>query len=315
MKKIVRKSLKYCCFSCLLILGVFFTYHRFQLAQEQPLVSRPIGRLVEVDGLKMNVYVAGQGQKTLVFLSGGGTASPVLDFKSLYSRLEQDYRIVVVERLGYGFSDNSKGDSRDVDTVLSQTRQALNEADIAGPYVILAHSMSGLEALHWAANYPAEVKGIIGLDMALPSSYADLKLYPSIYKILQVAADLGLSRISYSVDKNIPAIQAGDLTREEKQVYKAIFYRRPLSDAVIDEVKQVQQNAQIVSGDNLPQIPILLFSSNGQGTGYSQEKWQSFQEDFAAQYVQTELVRLDCPHYVHDYASHRIAEKIKDFIR
>ena len=47
----------------------------------------PIGQFVEVDGKNMNVYIEGSGNKTIVFLSGGGTASPVLDFKSLYSLL------------------------------------------------------------------------------------------------------------------------------------------------------------------------------------------------------------------------------------
>lgn len=53
----------------------------------------------------MSIYVEGSGSKTLVFLSGAGTCSPILDFKSLYSLLSDDYRIVVVEKFGYGYSD------------------------------------------------------------------------------------------------------------------------------------------------------------------------------------------------------------------
>ncbi|MCF1284732.1 alpha/beta fold hydrolase [Streptococcus sinensis] len=279
------------------------------------MLDKPAGRLVQVDGKNMNVYVTGQGEKTLVFLAGGGTTSPILDFKSLYSKLEKDYRVVIVERLGYGFSDDSQGDSRDIDTVLFQTRQALKKAEIKGPYTLVAHSMAGLEALHWATKYPEEIQGIIGLDMALPSSYTDLSLYPLVYKGLQIAANLGLSRVFYDVDKQVPALAAGDLTAEEKQVYKALFYRRPLSNAVYEEVTQAKQNAEAVSREKLPELPILLFSSNGQGTGYSQEEWQSFQKDFAAQHPQTELILLDCPHYVHDYGSDELSEKIKQFLK
>ena len=72
----------------------------------------------------------------------------------------------------------------------------------------------------------------------------------------------------------------------------------------------------ILSGlEKLPELPILLFSSNGQGTGYSQEEWQSLQKDFAAQHPQTELILLDYPHYVHDYASDELSEKIKEFLK
>ncbi|RSJ77881.1 haloalkane dehalogenase [Streptococcus cristatus] len=307
-------------FLCLLFtiisaLVLIFTYHQICLTKEQKLLDKPVGRLVQVDGKNMNVYVTGQGEQTLVFLAGGGTTSPILDFKSLYSKLEKDYRVVIVERLGYGFSDDSQGDSRDIDTVLAQTRQALKKAAITGPYTLVAHSMAGLEALHWVAKYPEEVQGIIGLDMALPSSYTDLSLYPLAYKGLQMAANLGLSRVFYDVDKQVPALAVGDLTAEEKQVYKALFYRRPLANAVYEEVTQVKQNAELVSKEKLPERPILLFSSNGQGTGYSQEEWQSFQKDFVAQHPQTELILLDSPHYVHDYASDELSEKIKEFLK
>ena len=311
----LKKILLFLFITIITTLVFIFTYHQLCLNNEQKLLDNPQGRLVQVDGKKMNVYVTGQGKSTLVFLAGGGTTSPILDFKTLYSKLEKDYRVVIVERLGYGFSDDSEGDSRDIDTVLFQTRQALKKAEIKGPYTLVAHSMAGLEALHWVAKYPEEVQAIIGLDMALPSSYTDLNLYPLVYKGLQMAANLGLSRVFYDVDKQVPALAAGDLTAEEKQVYKALFYRRPLSNAVYEEVMQVKQNAEAVSREKLPELPILLFSSNGQGTGYSQEEWQSFQKDFAAQHPQTELILLDCPHYVHDYASDELSEKIKQFLK
>lgn len=311
----LKKILLFLFITIITTLVFIFTYHQVCLNNEQKLLDNPQGRLVQVDGKKMNVYVTGQGKSTLVFLAGGGTTSPILDFKTFYSKLEKDYRVVIVERLGYGFSDDSEGDSRDIDTVLFQTRQALKKAEIKGPYTLVAHSMAGLEALHWAAKYPEEIQGIIGLDMALPSSYTDLSLYPLIYNGLQMAANLGLSRVFYDVDKQVPALAAGDLTAEEKQVYKALFYRRPLSNAVYEEVMQVKQNAEAVSREKLPELPILLFSSNGQGTGYSQEEWQSFQKDFVAQHPQTELILLDCPHYVHDYASDELSEKIKQFLK
>ena len=53
------------------------------------------------------------------FLSGSGTCSPILDFKSLYSLLRDDYRIVVVEKFGYGYSDIVDED-RNIQTILSR---------------------------------------------------------------------------------------------------------------------------------------------------------------------------------------------------
>lgn len=117
--------------------------------------------MVTVDGHSMSVYTEGKGHSTLVFLAGGGTASPILDFKSLYSRLDDDYKIAVVERLGYGFSDIAD-EPRDLDTILEETRKALNSA--------------GLTAIYWAQKYPDEVSAIVGLDPAVPSSYTGVNI-------------------------------------------------------------------------------------------------------------------------------------------
>ena len=53
----------------------------------------PLGKMVEVDGHNMSVYIEGTGDTTLVFMSGGGTCSPILDFKSLYSLLSDKYQM------------------------------------------------------------------------------------------------------------------------------------------------------------------------------------------------------------------------------
>ena len=93
----------------------------------------------------------------LLFMSRGGTCLPTLDFKTLYSLFENDYQVAVVEKAGYGFSDISDID-RSIDTILFETREALNKAGIHDQYILFPHSMSGIEALYWANKYPDEVK-------------------------------------------------------------------------------------------------------------------------------------------------------------
>src|SRR5690625_1437360 len=102
----------------LLIISVGFINHKIQLSKEEELFI-PNGELVEVNGHQMHVYTEGKGKETLVFMSGGGTSAPVLDFKSLYSLLSDKYTIVVIEKAGYGFSEITDTD-RDIDTILSE---------------------------------------------------------------------------------------------------------------------------------------------------------------------------------------------------
>lgn len=158
----------------ILFLGGTFGFHQLSLQKERKLLT-PIGKQVTVNGHQMNVSITGEGPETIVLLSGAGIASPILDFKNLSDSLSKKYKVVVVERAGYGFSEDSDR-SRDVMEVLSETRQALAQAHVSGPYVIISHSMASLESLAWQEKYPNEVKALIGLDWALPASYEDLRI-------------------------------------------------------------------------------------------------------------------------------------------
>ena len=107
MKRILGKSLKVMLIifvAIVLLVIISFVRHKICSSNEKNLLT-PLGELVEVNGYNMSVYTEGSGDKTLVFMSGGGTCSPILDFKSLYSLLSNEYKIAVVEKFGYGFSD------------------------------------------------------------------------------------------------------------------------------------------------------------------------------------------------------------------
>ena len=107
-----------------LLLGLgLFSYHKIQSAKEEKYLE-PLGEFVEVDGHNISVYTEGTGEKTLVFLQGGGMPSPILESKSLYSLLSDDYRIVVIERPGYGFSDEVEG-IPSLNTILDWEREAI----------------------------------------------------------------------------------------------------------------------------------------------------------------------------------------------
>lgn len=294
---------------CLALLALYVN-HKIQLSREKHLL-KPLGELVEVDSRKMSIYTESSGEQTIVFMSGSGTCSPILDFKSLYSLLSDKYRIVVVEKFGYGFSDITDT-SRDIDTMLENTRTALSEAGISRPYVLCPHSMSGIEALYLGQKYPSEVSAIVGLDMSVPEAYENMQINIPLMKFLQFGANIGITRIGDFSES--AAITNGTLTDEEKDIYRAIFFTRTLTNDMINEVSSIKSSAEKVGNSEMPQIPMLLFCSDGSGgTGYTKEQWQGMQADFAKQ-TNSEIIYLDCGHYVHDYEYNRIADEIMLFL-
>lgn len=316
MKRIRSKFLKVIfIISAVIVLFIIVSFIRHKICsfRERKLLT-PLGKLVEVNGHNMSVYTEGEGDKTLVFLSGGGTCSPILDFKSLYSLLSNEYKIAVVEKFGYGFSD-VVDEQRDIDTMLSETRMALEKAGIEGPYVLCPHSMSGLEALYWAQKYPEEVEAIIGLDMAVPAYYDEMHISIPITKLGQYGAALGITRWIPGLAES-DAIKAGTLSEEEKEIYRAVFYQRTATITMIDEVKVVKDNAKTVKENGVPQVPMLLFISNGSGgTGFTEEMWRRIPKEYIAGCDNASYIELDCPHYVHDYEYEKISEEIRNLLK
>ena len=295
----------------IIVLVAIYINHRIQLNKEEALRT-PLGKLVEVDGHQMSVYVEGNGNKTIVFLSGGGTCSPILDFKSLYATLSDDYRIVVVEKFGYGFSDVVDKE-RSIDSILEDTRTALAKADIRGSYVLCPHSMSGIEAIYWAQQYPEEIEAIVGLDMAVPGAYEDYKINMPMLKLSQFAARAGITRFLPDVAES-DAIRYGTLSDTEKEIYRAVFYEKTATTTMLKEVECVKENAEIVGKNGVPEVPMLLFVSNGRGTGWDEEEWREYQNSYIEHVENGKLINLDCSHYVHDYEYKRISEEIRVFL-
>ena len=307
------KKLKKCCLGLLSFILLFlvgtFIFHRISLEKEKASLT-PVGQTVLVNGHKINVYVEGDGPETIVFLSGAGIASPILDFKNLTDSLSKNYKIVVVERAGYGYSEYSN-QSRDVMEVLSETRQALSQANVTGPFIILSHSIASLESLAWQEKYPDEVKALVGLDWALPASYEDLKDNQALLSVAYWSSKIGLLR--YFPESFY--IKNPTLTETERQQYKLLAYKQLMSQAMLHESRLVKENAKKVSSSINPKIPTLLLVSNGEGTSFSQSEWQHYAEKFASDQSNVKVIYIDAPHDLYHYQSHEIVSQIEDFLK
>ena len=298
-------------------LAVSAGYHQWQLSREDAHLDPP-GVMVDVEGHRLHVYAEGpcDGADTgpaLVFMSGGGTASPYLDFKPLFSDLSADHCVAVVEKAGYGYSDVGGGD-RDVDTLLTETRAALNGAGVPGPYVLLPHSMSGIEALRWAQEHPDDVAGIIGLDPAVPASYDGYPIpHPAAVRLLALGAETGLTRVLPGVADSAAAIESGRLSEEEAAEYRTITHRRTLTADMRNELTSVETSAALVDAEGVPTVPMHLLVSNGEGTGLDPSEWRGMLDAYAA-VAGGDAVHLDAGHYLHQEATEQVADQVRAFL-
>lgn len=289
--------------------------HNYRLRGEAKMFPPP-GQLVEVNNHKMHVFAEGEGDITFVFMSGHGTPSPVIDFKPLWQKLSNEYRIIVIEKHGYGWSEVT-GSPRDIATMLEETREALTLAGESGPYVLVPHSMSGLEAIYWAQTYPDEVKAIIGLDPSVPGFIENaLELPPKgQLTMMSLISRVGLSRFmpQEDMEKNFPLITSNDLSEDDKEQYLAMFYKSAYTKNMLNEVQYLHDNAKKISEDNFPaDTPMYFFISDGQEA--TEADWRGMLTDFVSQAEQGRYIYLNCGHYLHHNNSNFIAKEIRTFI-
>ena len=300
------------CLMILFLLGVFI-YHRVMLGKEKSLISQPFGDMIEVDGGKMCIFTEGSGEHTIVFMSGYGTPSPILDFKPLYDKLSDDYRIVVVEKFGYGFSDETDT-PRDVDTMLKQTREALQGAGIEAPYILCPHSASGIEAMYWAQTYPEEIEGITALDIAIPGYHEESGDSIFADKAMRFIVNSGMIRLA-NVEDFGWCVGTSYLTEEENEIYKALIYSRRGSKTMVHEAECCKKNMQIITDNGAPDVPMLFFISKQQAKiqfPNDPDKYLQLYRNYTDN--KQEYIDIDCGHYVHIYEPDFIADEIKKFI-
>jgi pimeloyl-ACP methyl ester carboxylesterase len=293
---------------------VSFIIHKIKLRREDR-ENKPLGKLVNINNNDVHVFSKGEGGLTIVFLSGHGTNNPTLDFKPLWSVLSQSYRVVVIERPGYGWSEDSSN-KKELDKMLDITRTALQKLGETPPYILVVHSMAGLEALYWTQTESSEIKAIIGIDPLVPQNQ---KLLPTP-KMLQltftyIAAKLGLTRLIPEVEiyKLFPLLRSQVLTEEDKKKYIFTFYKKAFTKDMLKEVKYLAQNSLKVNVNKIDKdIPMLFFISS------EQEKivpgWEKSLKDFLRNINHKKIINFDTSHYIHHEKSEEINREIKSFM-
>jgi hypothetical protein len=273
------------------------------------------GKMAAINNHKIHIYTEGEGTYSLIFLSGSGTPSPMYDFKTLFSKMSNEFKIAVVEKAGYGYSEITNV-SRDIDTILFETRNSLIETNIKPPYILVPHSMSGIEALYWAQCYPEEIKGIIGIDAAIPSFYEIMNLNSTIktMKFISKLINRKLQKLKPMVAKKLSPLKYGILNEMDINICKAIIYHRIVTNDMINEVSMIKENAKRIDKNLLKLVPMLFFISNGKGTGFKKVEWENLIKDYTKE-LNVEIVFLNAGHYLHNILPEEISNKSKIFIK
>jgi pimeloyl-ACP methyl ester carboxylesterase len=177
------------------------------------------GLLVHVDGRQIHLQVRGADSAgpTVVLEAGMGSFSP--NWYWVQEELAPVVRSVSYDRAGLGWSRRSRR-PRDAQTIAMELRDALREAAIEPPYVLVGHSFGGLPVRAFADLYPELSAGLVLVDASHPDQWVRWPT-PHADRILEVSQRifgwlgwLGVLRalnLSRGIAAGLPARQAAEL--------------------------------------------------------------------------------------------------------
>jgi len=143
----------------------------------------PLGRFIDIDGARIHYLDRGSGPTILCI---HGLAGQMRHFTyALLDKLKSDYRLVIVDRPGSGYSTRPPEASA---TIFAQARTLAKFAEalrLDQPLVV-GHSLGGAIALALALNHPEQVGG---LALLAPLTHPQEEL-PPVFRALAIRSPL-----------------------------------------------------------------------------------------------------------------------------
>jgi pimeloyl-ACP methyl ester carboxylesterase len=233
------------------------------------------GQLVDVGGYSLHIQCAGTGVPTVVLDAGlGGTS---LDWNLVQPQMGQTTRVCAYDRAGMGWSDSGPA-PRTPTQIAGELYTLLSNAGIAGPYLLVGHSLAGKNVRIFALQHPDEVAGMVLVDAR--SEYVDEHSSPAEAQAFRrasaaqgnlygLARRLGLVRLFGATLAGMPKMPA------ETRLEMALFAsgQRGLDATFAEALERATDDGQLQAAPTLGDLPLIVLAA-----GQSMEQIPSWPE-------------------------------------
>jgi pimeloyl-ACP methyl ester carboxylesterase len=221
------------------------------LAAREARLYPPPGQMVDVGGYRLHVNCMGTGSPTVVIDAGLGDWSG--SWGAVQGEVAKSTRVCTYDRAGMGWSEPGPL-PRDARQIARELHTLLQNANLPGPYVMVAHSFGGLPVQVFTGDYPAEVAGVVLIESMFPSqttyatqdgafSFASLLARFGIVRLL--ARPLGLST-------DVPTEQAA---------YDSLSVRPQSLRTFADEMRGIPTSlSQAGAVSSFGELPLIVLS-------------------------------------------------------
>ena len=122
-------------------------------------------QMVDIGGYSLAIRCMGHGSPVVVIDAGLGEGSAA--WTTLQTRVATFTQVCTYDRAGVGQSDPGPT-PRTSQQMVAELRTLLRKASVEGPYVVVGHSLGGLNAQLFAMQYPHDTAGLVLIDPSFP---------------------------------------------------------------------------------------------------------------------------------------------------
>jgi pimeloyl-ACP methyl ester carboxylesterase len=143
--------------------------------------------------------------------------------------------------------------------MVEETREALKQAGLEPPYVLVPHSLSGIYAMAYAQTHRDELKAIIALDTTLPRSLIQARKYgegiPSL-GILPLLRETGILRAALWFNPLlVSGAPEGSYSKEDARLIATVTSWNYANRSLENVFKAIEGNIGSVSRRGVPERP------------------------------------------------------------
>ncbi|HEX9579572.1 MAG TPA: alpha/beta hydrolase [Gemmatimonadales bacterium] len=142
-----------------------------KLRAQGPDIGPPPGKLVDVGGYRLHLDCRGSASPTVVIDVGAGAWS--IFFTHIQEEIAAEARVCTYDRAGMGWSDPSPL-PRTRERMVQELHALLRRSDVPAPYVLVGHSLGGLNVRAFATQHPDEVAGVVLVESAHEDQWSRL---------------------------------------------------------------------------------------------------------------------------------------------
>lgn len=335
MMTVIRKDMKKIALGLLavvLVLTLFTSISSHRKSQDAKeavtIYAKENITYTEVGSEKMSAYVTGEGEHTIVLLCGLEDFCPTITLKPIADALAEKNRVIILDNLGRGFSDDTDKE-RTADNLVYEVHTALKGLGEEGPYILMPHQSSGIYAQLYTYIYPEEVEAVIAMDSYVAKQMDEMiemqRMVPQEYeRMLKKQGGLyylgqrfltttGYVRTQWNVYKTLFTYN----TKSELDVLEEMFVDRYCGKSFANEMAHGYQNAyRILDQKYAHDLPVLcmLAHYSCEGYTYGNLDWERLHSELFTNTDIQKITILSGSSYFVYYNAHFVADKAQEFI-